>query len=204
MITCPWCGTHYLEFQPNCRNCGGILPEVSHEDPFQVEAPPAPPPAPRPVSNRYAWRLLSADGAAVASGIITLMGLIFFPLGLALTLAVVTAFVGVPFLLLGLAFLGAGLVFFVLRYQAASRRVTALQTGLAVQGRIISVEQNLSVRVNGRSPWVIAYAFQAAGQECEGKVSTLNTPTVRLQAGNPAWVLYLPDQPAVNALYPHP
>ena len=25
MVTCPWCGTAHLEFQPNCKNCGGPL-----------------------------------------------------------------------------------------------------------------------------------------------------------------------------------
>jgi len=35
-------------------------------------------------------------------------------------------------------------------------------------------------------------------------VTTLNTPSAALQPGQPARVLYLPQAPQYNSLYPHP
>ena len=83
------------------------------------EALPTPPPAPRPIPNRYAWRLLSTDGWAIAALVFCLLGVIFSLVGGGLTLAILTAFVGIPFLLLGIAFLGAGAGIFLWRYQNA-------------------------------------------------------------------------------------
>ena len=62
MITCPWCGTNYLTFQPNCNNCGGPLPLVDEKPnaPGSSENVQPPPRAPRPVSDRYVWRLMTS------------------------------------------------------------------------------------------------------------------------------------------------
>jgi hypothetical protein len=73
-----------------------------------------------------------------------------------------------------------------------------------VEGQISQVEQNFQVRVNMRNPWVIWYQFHLGGQSYEGHVSTFNTPGPSLQPGQPAYVLYLPQSPERNVLYPHP
>ena len=206
MITCPWCGTNYVTFQPNCQNCGGPLPGPGAAmDPSvaadELVTPPLPP---RPISSRYAWRLLFSDGAAIAALVFTVLGLVFALVGAGLTLGVITAFVGLPFLLLGIIFFGFGGAVLIWRYQAAQKVVTVLREGEAARGQILDVQQNYSVRVNGRNPWVIRYAFPAKGQQYQGKVTTLNQPGQQLQPGKAVCILYLSGAPQWNSIYPHP
>jgi hypothetical protein len=210
MITCPWCGTNYTAFQSNCKNCGGPLPapsEVPTPEPrfSQPEAIyPEPPPAPRAISPNYVWRLLSTDGAAIVAFVFLLLGAIFTFLGFILTVAIITAFVGLPFAGIGLILLAVGGGIGRSRYQTMQRTVEVLKTGQAAAGKIVNVEENLYVRVNQRHPWTITYQFQVGGQARQGKVTTLNVPGASLQPGKKAWVLYLPEAPEHNTLYPHP
>ena len=206
MIICPWCGTAHLAFQSNCKNCGGPLQASDQEnassDPGEVL--PTPALAPRPIPNRYAWRLLARDGGAMAAFVFGILGFVFSLVGVGLTVGIITAFLGIPFLILGLAFLAAAVVVILWRYKNAQKIVTVLRDGQARRGQIIEMGQNYSVRINGRYPWVIRYQFEVDGQDYEGKVSVLNTPGERYQAGKAVWVLYLPDEPKWNSIYPHP
>ena len=206
MITCPWCGTNYLTFQPNCKNCGGPLQPASSEIPpaDPSEALHAPPLAPRPISDRYAWRLLFSDGWWIAALVFGIIGVVFSLVGAGLSLGRITAFIGIPFLILGLGFLGAAAWVFLWRYQKARKIVSVLREGDATRGQIVEVRQDYSVRVNGRSPWVIRYQFQANGQAYESTVRTFNQPGEQLQAGKAAYVLYLPSAPNWSSIYPHP
>ena len=58
--------------------------------------------------------------------------------------------------------------------------------------------------MNGRNPWTITYDFRVDGRPIEGRVTTLNPPSLQLQPGQPAYVLYLPESPQANSLWPHP
>ena len=61
MITCPWCGTHYLAFQSNCSNCGGALPvgvEKSAPSPTLSENSDEPS---RPISTDLSFRMTVQD-----------------------------------------------------------------------------------------------------------------------------------------------
>ncbi len=199
MITCPWCGTNYPVFQTNCRNCGGPLP-------FEEEAPaadiPAPPPAPRNLPGDYVWRMLWTDGWSITAFVFCLLGGIFTVLGFSLTAAVVAAFVGVPFLLIGLPFLGAGVAVAAWRYRHAQQVLTVLRTGEAVLGQIADASERTYISINNRHPWTITYRFQVAGQEQVGTATTLRAPDWRHGPGQPVYVLYLPDNPAQNTIYP--
>lgn len=215
VIVCPWCGTNYTAFQSNCRNCGGTIPAPKDSPPAAVaegEAPPRrrarklefPPPPPREVAPNYVWRLLMQDGWVISAGIFALLGGIFTATGAGLTLGIITAFVGVPFLGMGLLFLGGGLAAGYWRYQIAERSVQVLKSGLAKEGQITGLEPNYSVRINGRTPWTIRYEFSLDGKLYAGATSTLNDPRYSLEPGGRAVILYLPDQPDVNQIYPHP
>jgi hypothetical protein len=210
MITCPWCGTNYETFLSNCRNCGGpiSIPSMDGAAGPQGVLPPGrlqlPPPPPRPIANRYVWRLLASDGWAIAAFVLLLLGLIFSLVGMGLTAGIVTAFVGIPFTGLGSLLLGAGLIMGGWRYADAQQVVEVLRVGEAVEGQITQVEENLHVRVDMRHPWLIRYQFRRDGQVYAGQVSTLNPPGAALQPGQPAYVLYLPKSPQRNVLYPHP
>jgi len=205
MITCPWCGTNYIAFQPNCKNCGGLLEPVAEGSPAAVEEPiPTPPPPPRAIADSYAWKLVLADGWGVVGGVFVLLGVIFCGVGVPLTIGLVTAFVGIPFFGLGALFLGGGVAGLVWRYQEALKVVNVLRRGEATQGQIIGLHENLNVSVNEQHPWTIAYQYSVGGQVYQGKVTTLQTPGPQLQPGKAACVLYLPEAPASSALYPHP
>ncbi len=210
MIICPWCGTQYAAFQPNCKNCGGALQPAAQAADLNVAAAfeqdriSMPPPPPRPISDSYALKLLMSDGFAVAAGIFALLGGIFSMLGIILTIAIITAFVGIPFALLGFLFLGIGAAVLYWRYQSAQKIVRVLREGQATEGRILNVDQNLSVRVNQRHPWTISYGFQAYGRDYTGTVTTLTPPSEQIQMKKATCVLYLPDSPEINSLYPHP
>jgi hypothetical protein len=132
------------------------------------------------------------------------IGAIFFLVGALLTIGIITAFVGIPFALVGLALLGGGAGVTIWRYQVAKQTVEVMRNGQAVIGQIAGVDENLSVEVNGRHPWTITYRFQAVGRDYEGRVTTLHAPGPGLRPGRPGYVLYLPDDPRRNALYPHP
>ena len=203
MVTCPWCGTSYLAFQSNCKNCGGPLPGSSG-DKTSGEALATPPLAPRSISERYVWRLLYADGWWIAGLVLGILGAVFGLVGAGLTIGAVTAFVGIPFLSVGLPLFGIGGLAFIWRYQKARKVVNVLREGDATRGQIDDTQQKYSVRVNGRHPWVIRYQFRANGQEYTGAVSTLNQPGEQLQAGKPVYVLYLPAAPQWSSVYPHP
>ena len=203
MVTCPWCGTSYAAFQSNCSRCGGPIqpPEVIQA---AGESPLAPPAAPRPISDSYALKLMSSDGSAIASLVFFLLGIIFAPLGLALTLGIVTAFVGLPFLLLGLMFLVPSVSVLVWRYRLSQQQVQVLKWGEATLGEVTHLQENYSVEVNGRHPWSIGYQYEVNGQTYQGQVTTLSQPESRLQPGRRVYVLYMSDNPTLSSLYPHP
>jgi hypothetical protein len=207
MTTCPYCGTNYIRFQPNCSNCGAPL-----QPPAEADLPASsldllaypPPLPPRPIADRYVWKLLWSDGWAVFAIIDIVISLVFLFTGAMLSIAVVTAFVGIPFAILGgLSLIASGAIF-AWRYQVKSRIVQVLREGQAVQGEIVSITVNRSMQVNGANPWTIGYRFRLQGMEYFGKVTTLNPPGGSIREGLPAWVLYLPGTPEANAMYPHP
>ncbi len=205
MVTCPWCGTNYASWQSNCKNCGGPLPIPGDKGGSESdEILPSPPLPPRPIADSYAWRLLSSDGGAIVALVFLILGFVFTSLGGGLILGRVTAPVGIVFGTIGPLFLIVALGLGFWRYSRARRTVKVLREGQATEGRILDVRQNYHVRVNNRYPWVVRYTFQAEGRTLEGQVSTLNTPGPSLQAGKKASILYLPNSPENNALYPHP
>jgi len=214
-VTCPWCGTHYARFQPNCKNCGGPLPlppkppeprgPVSVLDFARAEIPLLePPPPPRAISGAYTWKLLASDGWAIAAFVFLLLGGIFACVGVPMVVSIVTAFVGIPFALLGLAMFAGGGLISVWRYDVQRKIVQVLREGTAAEGRITGMDVNASVQVNGRNPWIISYAFNVMGRDYQGRVTTLNHPGPQHRPGQRAYVLYMPAAPEQNALYPHP
>ena len=203
MTTCPWCGTSYKSFQPKCSQCGGSLP-------LPVETAPAPkglvapPPPPRSVPHQIVWRILFTDGLAIAGLVFLLLGLVFGILGTALTVSIVAAFLGLPFAGLGAAFLAAAAPILVWRLQMAQRTVKILEQGKATEGEIVTVQQQYWVRVNGRHPWTMDYAYQVHGNRYSGRITILSQPNLNQQPGTPVYVLYLGDEPGCSTLYPSP
>jgi hypothetical protein len=165
----------------------------------------APPPAPRDVPNGYTWRLLLTSGWAITAGVFSLLGFIFFLLGLILTLVFtldgLDVPVGPPFMAIGLALLIIGVPIFLWRYGKARQMTKVFRLGEATSGNIITVRQNRSVRVNRRHPWIITYQFRSVGREYSGQHTTLNDTGVELTPGQLVYILYLQDNPEWNILY---
>lgn len=205
MITCPWCGTNYTSFQPNCDNCGGSLPLPPEVVPAASSVSLAtPPPPPRDVPRQAVWHILSSDGWAISGLVFSLLGLVFAVVGIPLTVSLVAAFVGLPFGALGLLFLCGGMAILVWRYQMAHGTVEVLREGEATVGEIISVTQNYHVRVNGRYPWTVEYDYEVGGRLYADKVTTLSRPDLSQQPGSPVYVLYMGDDPEQSTIYPSP
>lgn len=210
IVICPWCGTNYVTFQSNCSNCGGTMPAprkapAADATPTQPSArrlnwPPSPP---RTIAPNYVWKLLGQDGWVISMTVFVLLGFIFTVVGAGLILGIITAFVGFPFVGMGLLFLGGGFAVMYWRYQEAVQTAEVLKSGQAKEGEIISLEPNYSVRINGRMPWIVRYQFTLDGKPYTGSVSTLNNPQFT-HPTSPAVVLYLPENPERNQLYPHP
>ncbi len=203
MITCPWCGTSYPAFQSSCSRCGGPL-----HPPEAVEAagdqPLEPPAVPRPISDSYALKLMTSDGGSIAGLVLLILGGVFTIVGAGLTLGIVTAIVGLPFLGLGLLLLAASAVILTWRYRLFQKKVQVLKWGSAALGSITRVSENPTVRVNGRHPWSIDYEYSVFNQSYAGQVSTFNQLTSQLQPGKRAYVLFLENEPSESSLYPHP
>jgi hypothetical protein len=199
MVTCPWCGTSYTTFRSNCVNCGGPLPpREGAAAPSSVPDIPEPPPAPRDFKDSFALRQLFADGWAIAAVVFAFVGAIFMLIGIPLML-LVAGFVLVP---LGLLFLGAGVPILIWRYNLAQQTLNVLRMGEPVLGSIVDIHENVAVEVNGRHPWTITYGFAVDGEEYEGQTTTLRPVGFTHQVAQPMYVLYLPDDPTQNTIYP--
>lgn len=181
-----------------------VVPEPRHPDDAPAITLPVPPPAPRAFADSYVWRLVFADGLSIVASIFGILGSIFFCLGVPLTLGIITAGVGLPFVLIGGVFLAIGGAIIPSRYQKAQIILNVLRHGTVAYGQITHLSQNYNVRVNRQHPWNIHYQFEAEGRMWEGQVATMNTPGPQLQVGQPAVVLHLLNAPEHNALYPHP
>jgi hypothetical protein len=163
-----------------------------------------PSPPPRAISDNYRWKLMVADAWSQGAFVIALLGAFFMFLGLALTIAVVTAFVGLPFLGIGVLCFGGGGYILYSRYQETLKAVDILRYGEAVIGQVTGVNTNYSVTINGRNPLTIGYQFRVEGTDYQSTVTTLNHLDLQFHSGQAVCVLYLVNAPEYSSLYPHP
>ena len=149
MVTCPWCGTNYLTFQPNCSNCGGPLQAVDEKT---ISSAPdenllIPPSAPRPISDRYVWRLLSSDGWWIVALVFGISGDCFQSGRSRAYHCHNHSFCGYTFSSTRDWIPCSWRWVFIRRYQASQQVVKVLQVGEATRGQIVEVLQDYSVRV---------------------------------------------------------
>jgi hypothetical protein len=102
----------------------------------------------------------------------------------------------------GALLLAAGLPILIWRYRQAQRTLEVLRMGEVALGTIVDVREDYLIRVNRRHPWTIRYRFSVLGEELEGKTTTLRTPGLKQQPGQPVHVLYLEHNPTQNTIYP--
>ena len=197
-VTCPWCKYHWpaIAAAAACGNCGGALP--APPGPSRGLAPPA---APRRLPERYTRELLgSKNVGAIVGTIFAAFGALFAVLGVGL------CFVLLP---LGLGFFGFGALFGTIgglvrsgSRRSALRQIDALTRGFVSEGQLVSVRQDLSVSINGRSPYRIEYVFYVNGQALGGSTRGWDVVNALRQPGEPLWVVFLPEDPTNNSIWP--
>lgn len=156
---------------------------------------PPPPPVPRPLPKGFEFReKWSRNILACIGGLFFLIGSFIFLVFLLLGLLI-----GTP---LPLLFMILGFVMLWIARRHAARTLKAFKRGTAVEGKVVSVAQDQSQTLNGAHPWKLIYHFPVGAQLHEGNVVSWDSTITARSAGQPLWVLYLPEDPGQNTLYP--
>ncbi|MBL9146837.1 MAG: DUF3592 domain-containing protein [Verrucomicrobiaceae bacterium] len=190
MHTCPWCTTEYVNWQSQCKQCGGPLPP-----PPGMKLGEPPPPAPRKLPSTYVKRVRWTENIA------TLVGLGFTGIGLLIAVPMLANKLWLPALIPGFFLLG-GVSMFRHGWKSAAGRLRAFKSGKAVEGRIERVGIDASQQINGRHPSRVVYHFPIGDQWHEGQIITFDTTATLRSSGQPVWVLYNENDPNENAIYP--
>lgn len=189
MHTCPWCTTSYVNWQSQCRQCGGPL-----APPLGQGLGPQPPPAPRKLPTAYVRRVRWTQNIA------TMIGPGFAGIGLLFSLPMVVNKLWQA--VFPMFFVVGGVSMFVHGWKIASSRLRAFRFGKAVEGKIYRVQMDTTQHVNGRHPLRVIYHFPVEGQMQEGVITSFDTTAARRDSGQPVWVLYNETDPAENAIFP--
>jgi hypothetical protein len=154
-----------------------------------------------------------ARGSGIVALVFSILGLAFLTVGAGFAFELLaneatdrSATVGEPRWVVGVTFLSIGAGFAAVGMTLGWRRVASLRRGEALRkyGRpatatIISVEQNVSVRVNRRHPWIVRYDYSVGGTQYNGTESTFDLP-VGLEPGAQIGIRYDGEDPCRSAL----
>ena len=189
MITCGWCNTHYSTWQNHCDYCGGPMPSLSVR-----ELGEEPPPAPRKLPKGFAFRTRVTNNIAVIGGSAFLLigSMIFSGLLKAKSFAA----------LFPLFFMIGGFFMFRLGWRQASAVLRAFRRGIAVRGEVYECRIDTTQSMNGDHPWKLTWHFTVEGRQYEGTLTSFDSTLGSRGGGQPLWVLYVPQDPAENTLYP--
>jgi hypothetical protein len=144
-------------------------------------------------------RELMSTATGVVGLILSILGVVFCTVGTVMTVVLWPFPIGIVFLTVGSVLATPGLVLVSLRLAAMRRRERLLRDGLESRGVIIVLTQNMSVRVNGRCPWVVRYRYEVDGHEHEGRESMMDLPD-GYQVNATVTVVYDPDHAGRSAL----
>lgn len=172
------------------------------QHPSDLSRPPNPP---REVSRRYVISLFTTSAGFVVGLVFSLIGCIFTGVGTPILLAGLGGFdIGaVIFALVGVVLLVIGAVILFMRYKKVRRISRVIQSGYSKLGEVVSAGYNTSVTINNRHPYQIRYTFRPLGGEVAGTYQTLDHRAGEIETGSPVYVLYDPEEPKYNTLYPH-
>lgn len=159
------------------------------------ELGPPPPPAPRPMPRGFEFRRKWSRNILVMVGGVFLLvgGVIFF------AFLLVGLLIGAP---LPLLFMAGGFFMMVAGRRSAARTLRAFVRGEVARGTIAGVARDLTQTMNGEHPWKLTYHFPVNGQLHEGVVISWDSTAGARSAGEPLWVLYVPEDPEQNTTYP--
>jgi len=154
-----------------------------------------------------------ARGSGVVALVFSILGLAFLTVGAGCAFGLFanaatdrSTTVGEPHWILGVTFLSIGAGFSAVGMTLGWRRVASLRRGEALRkygrpatGTITSVEQNVSVRVNRRHPWIVRYDYSVGGMQYHGIESTFDVPG-GLEPGAQIGIRYDGEDPRRSAL----
>ena len=179
-----------------CGGCGAPMAGAALPS-LLVEVPPAP--------RKTNWKLLWSDGGssfmllwgALFGGIGGGLGALFMVIG-TLTLLLPMAAIGF-FVFLVFGGIGGGV--FGLGFYRSRARNQIWKHGVAIEGSVLSVEENFSVRINGRHPWIVRYRFRWPDGDKEAEMSLLDPRLRNVQEGTLLRVLVDPQDPLQSLVY---
>lgn len=179
VLPCGWCGTPTSDpTQTNCKNCGGPLPPsgaLALDDPG-----PKPPSAPRKLPAAYKRQVMLWKNVHVFIGVlftVVFCWTILFPL------------IGIPLWIVG--------------HRRGKQKLLALEQGRPGRAELQEVFRDTSVTINNRHPWRVVYSFEDQhGTVHDGDALTWSAAHSRREAGEAFWVVYMPNEPEINAPWP--
>lgn len=153
-----------------------------------------PPDAPRELPSGFEFRI------KWSGNILSMVGTIFLFVGLVLFFAMLFviwfgALFALIFVILGFILFRAG------RVQAKSV-LRAFKRGIAIAGEVISCSLDRTQSINQEHPFKLVYSFVVDGHLYEGSLTSFDSTIARRAAGQPIWVLYVPEAPGQNTIYP--
>lgn len=160
-----------------------------------------------------AQRDFFARGSGVVALVFSILGLAFLPVGAGFVFVLLANdatdqstsvedprwVVGVAFLIIGAGFAAVGLTLGWRRLASVRRSEALRQYGMPAIGTIRSMEQNVSVRVNRRHPWIVQYEYSVGGMQYHGTENTFHVP-VGLEPGAQIGIRYDGQDPRQSAL----
>ncbi len=179
-IDCPWCSTvNRVTDETNCVNCGGPLPAIPHNNEGMDKGLP-PGSVPREIPKVYIKKLKYKN--------------VHFIIGFVFT---VPFFWTIIFPIIG---------FFLMRYglKTANKKLFALENGIKAEGVLVDIFKDTSQSINGRNPWLLEYEFRTeSGKLITAKKTGAWNKNNRYRRPNDyLWVVYIPDNPEINAIWP--
>lgn len=177
-LPCGWCGTINRNNPTNCVNCGGPLPPSPA---LAIDDPGPPPPAlPRQLPSKYKRQVMLWKNPTVFIGVLftfVFCWTIIFPL------------IGLPLWIVG--------------HRRARAKLLALERGTPAQAELVEVFRDTSITVNNRNPWRLVYLFtDKDGHTHEGWAHAWQAVHSRREPGEAFWVVYMPNDPSQNAVWP--
>ncbi len=176
VVKCSWCETVVPESSfINCPNCGGNLSLSNGSDPG-----PPPPPTPRFLPKQFVKRI------KYSGNVYTILGMIF----------TIPLFWTIIFPIIGIILWKKGA-------RTANEELNPLMNGIATEGTITNIRQNLSIQINGRSPYVVEFVFDFQGRKVTGDVGNIFDSSVLIKKpGDKVWVVFLYDKPEQSSIWP--
>jgi Protein of unknown function (DUF3592) len=153
-----------------------------------------PPPPVRVLPKRFEFQQRWSRNVATLAGLGMLFIASLFFLA-ALKARSFAALVPLFFMLIGASLFRMG-------WRTASGILRAFRKGVAVEGKVVEVRLDKTQSVNERHPWVMTYQFPVGEELVEGSITSFSSVLATRGGGQPLWVLYVPDDPTQNTIFP--